>query len=299
MALGRSATASRWSWSPSTARTWSRGCWRPCPTGSPACRRRSSWWTTARATPPSTWCGARRRTPRSSRRGATAGTPRASTRACVTVGPAPAVLVLNPDVRLGPGCVPELLAARRRTGAGIVVPRLDDADGRLIASRRREPSLLRAVARRRARRGTGRPDPRPRRGRDRPGGVRGREPDGLGGGLDAAGLRRVLGCGRAVGRVLLPVLGGDGLRAAGAGCRLPDGLRPDRECRAPRGRLGREPRALAAARGQPAAAVRATARPRRDGVPSGWCSCSGRRAGRCWASGRAAPRCGRCSARAT
>ncbi|MCB2177405.1 MAG: glycosyltransferase family 2 protein [Actinomycetales bacterium] len=57
-----------------------------------------------------------------------------------------AVLVLNPDVRLGPGCVPELLAARRRTGAGIVVPRLDDAEGRLIASRRREPSLRRAVA---------------------------------------------------------------------------------------------------------------------------------------------------------
>lgn len=56
------------------------------------------------------------------------------------------VLVLNPDVRLGPGCVPELLAARRRTGAGIVVPRLDDAAGRLIASRRREPSLRRAVA---------------------------------------------------------------------------------------------------------------------------------------------------------
>lgn len=56
------------------------------------------------------------------------------------------VLVLNPDVRLGPGCVPELLAAVRRTGAGIVVPRLDDAKGALIASRRREPSLRRAIA---------------------------------------------------------------------------------------------------------------------------------------------------------
>ncbi len=57
-----------------------------------------------------------------------------------------AVLVLNPDVRLGPGCVPELLAAMRRTGAGIVVPRLEDALGALISSRRREPTLPRAMA---------------------------------------------------------------------------------------------------------------------------------------------------------
>jgi N-acetylglucosaminyl-diphospho-decaprenol L-rhamnosyltransferase len=55
-----------------------------------------------------------------------------------------AVLVLNPDVRLAPGCVPELVTALRRTGAGIVVPRLDDAEGRLILSRRREPTLRRA-----------------------------------------------------------------------------------------------------------------------------------------------------------
>ncbi|WP_426594487.1 glycosyltransferase family 2 protein [Cellulomonas sp. McL0617] len=57
-----------------------------------------------------------------------------------------AVLVLNPDVRLGTGCVPELLAAMGRTGAGIVVPRLNDARGDLIASRRREPTLRRAFA---------------------------------------------------------------------------------------------------------------------------------------------------------
>lgn len=57
-----------------------------------------------------------------------------------------AVLVLNPDVRLAPGCVPELLAALARTGAGIVVPRLDDAHGELISSRRREPTLRRALA---------------------------------------------------------------------------------------------------------------------------------------------------------
>lgn len=62
------------------------------------------------------------------------------------LGACDAYLVLNPDVRLGAGCVPELLAALRRTGAGIVVPRLLDARGEPIASRRREPTLRRAVA---------------------------------------------------------------------------------------------------------------------------------------------------------
>ncbi|KQR12199.1 glycosyl transferase family 2 [Cellulomonas sp. Leaf334] len=57
-----------------------------------------------------------------------------------------AVLVLNPDVRLGPGCGAELVAAVDRTGAGIAVPRLDDARGHLISSRRREPTLRRALA---------------------------------------------------------------------------------------------------------------------------------------------------------
>lgn len=56
-----------------------------------------------------------------------------------------AVLVLNPDVRLGRGCVPELLAVMRRTGAGIVVPRLDDASGALIHSMRRTPTVLRTL----------------------------------------------------------------------------------------------------------------------------------------------------------
>ena len=62
------------------------------------------------------------------------------------LGERDAYLILNPDVRLAAGCVPELLAALRRTGAGIVVPRLLDAKGELIASRRREPTLRRAVA---------------------------------------------------------------------------------------------------------------------------------------------------------
>lgn len=58
--------------------------------------------------------------------------------------PHTAVLVLNSDVRLEPGCVPAMLAALRRRGAGIVVPRLIDAEGEAIDSLRREPTVLRA-----------------------------------------------------------------------------------------------------------------------------------------------------------
>jgi N-acetylglucosaminyl-diphospho-decaprenol L-rhamnosyltransferase len=56
-------------------------------------------------------------------------------------GPHTAVLLLNSDVRLRPGCVPELLRRMRATHAGVVVPRLTDARGRLIESIRREPSV--------------------------------------------------------------------------------------------------------------------------------------------------------------
>jgi N-acetylglucosaminyl-diphospho-decaprenol L-rhamnosyltransferase len=45
---------------------------------------------------------------------------------------APAVLVLNPDVRLQSGCLPTLLAALDRPGTGIAVPRLIDGDGELV-----------------------------------------------------------------------------------------------------------------------------------------------------------------------
>ena len=55
-----------------------------------------------------------------------------------------AILVLNPDVRLTAGCVPELLRALREPGAGIAVPRLLDAEGERIDSMRREPTVLRA-----------------------------------------------------------------------------------------------------------------------------------------------------------
>ena len=61
-------------------------------------------------------------------------------------GPGRALLVLNPDVRLSPGCVPALLAALELPGVGVTVPRLLDGQGVLVPSMRREPTLLRAVA---------------------------------------------------------------------------------------------------------------------------------------------------------
>jgi GT2 family glycosyltransferase len=59
--------------------------------------------------------------------------------------PHSAVLVLNPDVRLCPGCVPALLRALTLPGTGIAVPRLVDGEGQLILSMRREPSVLRTL----------------------------------------------------------------------------------------------------------------------------------------------------------
>ena len=56
-----------------------------------------------------------------------------------------AVLVLNPDVRLLPNCVPLLAAALLRPGTGIAVPRLSDGTGQLIFSMRREPSMMGAL----------------------------------------------------------------------------------------------------------------------------------------------------------
>jgi N-acetylglucosaminyl-diphospho-decaprenol L-rhamnosyltransferase len=57
-----------------------------------------------------------------------------------------AVLILNPDVRLGDGCVAELVAVLCNPGVGIAVPRLIDGEGRLSYSMRREPALLHALA---------------------------------------------------------------------------------------------------------------------------------------------------------
>ncbi len=57
--------------------------------------------------------------------------------------PHSAILVLNPDVRLMPGCVAALLGALA-PGTGMAVPRLADRNGKLIESMRRQPSVLRA-----------------------------------------------------------------------------------------------------------------------------------------------------------
>jgi GT2 family glycosyltransferase len=54
-----------------------------------------------------------------------------------------AYLILNADVRLGPGCVSTLYETVTPV-IGIVVPRLTDADGALILSLRRAPTVLRA-----------------------------------------------------------------------------------------------------------------------------------------------------------
>lgn len=59
--------------------------------------------------------------------------------------PHDAVLILNPDVRLAPGCGATLFDALAQPGVGVAVPRLCDADGRLIWSMRREPTLLRGL----------------------------------------------------------------------------------------------------------------------------------------------------------
>jgi GT2 family glycosyltransferase len=59
-----------------------------------------------------------------------------------------ATLVLNPDIRLAPGCVRrmlDVLEAAAQPPSGIVVPRIRDAHGGLYRSLRREPSLSRAL----------------------------------------------------------------------------------------------------------------------------------------------------------
>jgi len=53
------------------------------------------------------------------------------------------VLILNPDATLDSGSVPAMRDAMRRTGAGIVAPRVREADGSLSPTLRRSPSLAR------------------------------------------------------------------------------------------------------------------------------------------------------------
>jgi GT2 family glycosyltransferase len=59
--------------------------------------------------------------------------------------PCDAILVLNPDVRLGQESVRILLRALSRRGTGITVPQVRTEHGALDLSLRREPSLLRAI----------------------------------------------------------------------------------------------------------------------------------------------------------
>ncbi|SDT55883.1 glycosyltransferase [Actinoplanes derwentensis] len=61
-------------------------------------------------------------------------------------GPYTAILVLNPDVRLTPGCIHPLLETLRKDGTGIAVPLLTDGDGELIETMRREPAIRRVLA---------------------------------------------------------------------------------------------------------------------------------------------------------
>jgi GT2 family glycosyltransferase len=65
--------------------------------------------------------------------------------AVAAAAPHDAVLVLNPDIRLAPDCVPEMLTVLRRRDAGIVVPRLVRANGEFSPSLRREPTIPRAL----------------------------------------------------------------------------------------------------------------------------------------------------------
>lgn len=60
-------------------------------------------------------------------------------------GPFTAVLVLNPDVRLTPGCIATLLGVLRTEGTGIAVPLLVDGDDRLIHTMRRDPAVRRVL----------------------------------------------------------------------------------------------------------------------------------------------------------
>jgi GT2 family glycosyltransferase len=61
------------------------------------------------------------------------------------VGEAPAILVLNPDVVLEPGCIAALENRMRVSGAGIVVPRILGNDGEVSLSLRYEPGVIRAL----------------------------------------------------------------------------------------------------------------------------------------------------------
>jgi GT2 family glycosyltransferase len=55
------------------------------------------------------------------------------------------ILVLNPDLMLAPGSVPQMAALLARPGTGVVVPLLREADGTTSRSLRRRPTLMRST----------------------------------------------------------------------------------------------------------------------------------------------------------
>lgn len=55
------------------------------------------------------------------------------------------LLVLNADLEVAPGCIKRLRQRQKMVGAGVVVPRIRDSDGRTYLSLRREPSLIRGL----------------------------------------------------------------------------------------------------------------------------------------------------------
>ena len=57
-----------------------------------------------------------------------------------------AVLILNPDLILVPGTLARLFGGLEAPGVGVVVPRVENADGSLCPSLRNEPSIGRALA---------------------------------------------------------------------------------------------------------------------------------------------------------
>jgi N-acetylglucosaminyl-diphospho-decaprenol L-rhamnosyltransferase len=60
--------------------------------------------------------------------------------------PSDGLLIMNPDIRLGPGSGALLARAARQPGVGIAVPRLLDPAGRLDPHLRHEPTVPRALA---------------------------------------------------------------------------------------------------------------------------------------------------------
>ncbi|EWT05290.1 glycosyl transferase family 2 [Intrasporangium chromatireducens Q5-1] len=65
--------------------------------------------------------------------------------ALALLGPASDLVVCNPDVRLGPGCVRQLLDAFREPGVGIACPLQRGPDGAVLPTLRSEPSVRRAL----------------------------------------------------------------------------------------------------------------------------------------------------------